>query len=161
MSHQPEISPESRARRDHAAWLEDYGRWRSEHREALELLAKLETGILEQPNRLRWPYQPWEEGSPAADWGIAATWAREAIGHRFQISGIISSVRMVIRQAAKCQQASHNSILEYFPRLHFAILKGRSHSRFPLLPVRWMDFASGPFRMTFPIEVKLPMSLED
>lgn len=48
MSRQVEISQEAKARRDHRAWLEDYGRWRSEHREALAMLIKVQAAILER-----------------------------------------------------------------------------------------------------------------
>lgn len=48
MTHQREIPQKFQARREHAAWLEDYGRWRSEHREALAMLAKVQATILER-----------------------------------------------------------------------------------------------------------------
>ena len=48
MNGQPEISQESQARREHAAWLEDYRRWRSEHRQALAMLTKVQSVILER-----------------------------------------------------------------------------------------------------------------
>jgi seryl-tRNA(Sec) selenium transferase len=52
MERQPEISPESKARREHVAWLADYGRWRAEHREALAMLAKVQAAILERESAL-------------------------------------------------------------------------------------------------------------
>lgn len=52
MIHQPEISPESRARREHATWLVDYGRWRAEHREALAMLVKVQAAILERESAI-------------------------------------------------------------------------------------------------------------
>ena len=48
MTEQVEISQEARARRDHRAWLEDYGRWRSEHRQALAMLVKVQATVLER-----------------------------------------------------------------------------------------------------------------
>lgn len=48
MTKQVEISQEAQARRDHRAWLEDYGRWRSEHREALAMLTRVQAAILER-----------------------------------------------------------------------------------------------------------------
>jgi hypothetical protein len=52
MIQPPEISLESRARREHAAWLVDYGRWRAEHREALAMLARVQAAILERESLL-------------------------------------------------------------------------------------------------------------
>lgn len=52
MVRQPVISEEFKARRDHAAWLEDYGRWRREHLEALAMLAKVQAVILERESVL-------------------------------------------------------------------------------------------------------------
>lgn len=52
MVHQPKISPESKCRREHAAWLEDYKRWRAEHRQALEMLVKVQAAILERESAL-------------------------------------------------------------------------------------------------------------
>jgi hypothetical protein len=52
MAQKPEMSPEGRARREHAAWLADYGRWRAEHREALAMLAKVQAAILERESAL-------------------------------------------------------------------------------------------------------------
>jgi hypothetical protein len=52
MNEQPQISPESRARRDHATWLADYGRWRAEHREALAMLVKVQAAILERESAI-------------------------------------------------------------------------------------------------------------
>ena len=36
------------AHRDHVAWLDDCGRWRSEHRQTLAALAKVQASIMEQ-----------------------------------------------------------------------------------------------------------------
>jgi hypothetical protein len=52
MNKQPVVSPESRARREHAAWLADYGHWRAEHREALAMLARVQAAILERESSL-------------------------------------------------------------------------------------------------------------
>ncbi len=48
MAKQVEMSQEAKARRDHGTWLEDYGRWRSEHRAALAMLTKVQAAILER-----------------------------------------------------------------------------------------------------------------
>jgi len=52
MMRQPEMSPENRCWREHAAWLEDYKRWREEHRQALGTLVKVQAAILERESAL-------------------------------------------------------------------------------------------------------------
>ena len=47
MTAQPTISPEQSTKPDHVGWLEDYGRWRSEHRQALAMLARVQAAILQ------------------------------------------------------------------------------------------------------------------
>ena len=47
MTAQPTISQEHNAKRDHAGWLEDCGRWRSEHSQALAMLAQVQTAMLQ------------------------------------------------------------------------------------------------------------------
>lgn len=52
MTTQPAISEEAEAEREHRSWLEDYRRWRAEHRQVLTLLAKLQATILEHEAEL-------------------------------------------------------------------------------------------------------------
>ncbi len=47
MTAQPTNSQEHNAKHDHIEWLEDYGRWRSEHRQALAMLAKVQAAMLQ------------------------------------------------------------------------------------------------------------------
>lgn len=47
MTGQPTLSQEHSEARDHIGWLEDYARWRTEHREALAMLAKVQAAILQ------------------------------------------------------------------------------------------------------------------
>ena len=47
MTKQINISREGKARQEHRTWLADYVRWRTEHREALTLLTKVQAAILE------------------------------------------------------------------------------------------------------------------
>ena len=47
MTAQPTISQEHNAKREHIGWLEDYAHWRSEHRQALAMLAKVQAAILQ------------------------------------------------------------------------------------------------------------------
>jgi hypothetical protein len=49
MSSQPSVTPEQLdAHRVHLDWLDDCRRWRSDHRRAIALLAKVQAAILEQ-----------------------------------------------------------------------------------------------------------------
>lgn len=48
MTKQEKLTKEAEARREHRVWLDDYGRWRAEHREALAMLAKVQEMILER-----------------------------------------------------------------------------------------------------------------
>jgi hypothetical protein len=41
------MSQEHDAKRDHVAWLKDCGRWRSQHRQTLAMLAKVQAAILQ------------------------------------------------------------------------------------------------------------------
>ncbi len=52
MSTTPKISQEHAAKREHAAWLKDCGHWRSEHRRALAMLAKVQAAILQHEAEL-------------------------------------------------------------------------------------------------------------
>ena len=49
MTTQPKITEKDIASlREHTAWLEDCGRWKSEHRQTLAILAKVQATIMEQ-----------------------------------------------------------------------------------------------------------------
>jgi antirestriction protein len=48
VTDQPGIRKSYVPKREHIAWLADYGRWRSEHRQALAMLAKVQAAILER-----------------------------------------------------------------------------------------------------------------
>ncbi len=48
MTKHVKMSPEAKARSDHRVWLDDYERWRAEHRAALAMLVKVEEAILER-----------------------------------------------------------------------------------------------------------------
>ena len=47
MTHEMALPEEAKSTHDHAAWLEDVRRWRSEHRQALVNLTKLQMAILQ------------------------------------------------------------------------------------------------------------------
>lgn len=48
MSNPTPHSSINHKRREHCVWLETYARWRSEHRQALMMLAKIQTTILQR-----------------------------------------------------------------------------------------------------------------
>jgi hypothetical protein len=48
VAEQTKGSPTGLCKREHAAWLEDYKRWRGEHRQALEILLKVQAAILQR-----------------------------------------------------------------------------------------------------------------
>ncbi len=49
MTTRPKMTKEDEvAHREHMAWLDDCGRWRSEHRQTLATLAKVQAAIMQQ-----------------------------------------------------------------------------------------------------------------
>ncbi len=52
MTHQRALPEETKAKQDHAVWLDDVRRWRAEHHQALVDLTKVLTAILEHEEEL-------------------------------------------------------------------------------------------------------------